>query len=99
MAVGCNIGDDHGMFEPIHGSAPTHAPDEANPIAMIQATSEGLRWLGKKKNDSSLIASGDAIEAAVSKVLRERVTLTYDLIGNEKAAKMSEVTTAILEAM
>ena len=99
MAVGCNVGDNHGMFEPIHGSAPTHAPDEANPIAMIQATSEGLRWLGKKKNDSSLIASGDAIEAAVSKVLCERETLTYDLIGNEKASKMSEVTTAILAKM
>ena len=22
MAVGCNVGDDHAMFEPIHGSAP-----------------------------------------------------------------------------
>ena len=25
MAVGCNVGDDHAMFEPIHGSAPPHA--------------------------------------------------------------------------
>src|SRR5262249_14745535 len=29
MAVGCNVGDAHGMFEPIHGSAPTLLPEQA----------------------------------------------------------------------
>ena len=98
MAVGCNVGDDHAMFEPIHGSAPRHAgQDKVNPIAMILATAEGLRWLGDRKGDEPLKTAGDQIEAAVRAVLAEGKTLTYDLVGNEAASKMSEVTTAIVE--
>jgi len=97
MAVGCNVGDDHAMFEPIHGSAPKHSgKDKVNPMAMILATAEALRWLGRNKSDDALVASGDAIEDAVKKVLAKGETLTYDIVGNEGASKMSEVTTAIL---
>ena len=99
MAVGCNVGDDHGMFEPIHGSAPSHEPDQANPIAMIHATAEGLKWLGDRKNDSGLVNAGQKIEDAVCEVLKARKTLTYDLVGEEAASSMSEVTSAILSAL
>src|SRR5439155_1230176 len=45
MAAGGNIGDQHGMFEPIHGSAPKHAgKDEVNPTAMILAVQMMLDW-------------------------------------------------------
>jgi len=38
-AVAATVGDEHGMFEPIHGSAPKHAgKDRVNPMAMILAT-------------------------------------------------------------
>ncbi len=97
MAVGCNVGDDRAMFEPIHGSAPRHAgKDKVNPMAMILATGEGLRWLGDKKDDPGLRKAGDAIEDAVKAVLKKGETLTYDIVGEAKAAKMSEVGTAIL---
>ncbi|MBE7478613.1 MAG: isocitrate/isopropylmalate dehydrogenase family protein [Polyangiaceae bacterium] len=97
LAVGCNVGDHHAMFEPIHGSAPKHAgQDKANPMAMILATGEALRWLGDKQGDSALRRGGDAIEAAVRAVIAAGAPLTYDLSGSERAAKMSEVTTAIL---
>ncbi|MCH9682648.1 MAG: isocitrate/isopropylmalate dehydrogenase family protein [Deltaproteobacteria bacterium] len=97
MAVGCNVGDDHAMFEPIHGSAPKHAgKDKVNPIAMILATGESLRWLADKKDDANLRKAGDSIEEAVKAVLAKGETLTYDLVGNERASKMSEVTSAII---
>jgi 3-isopropylmalate dehydrogenase len=97
MAVGCNLGDEHAMLEPIHGSAPRHAgKDKANPMAMILATAEGLRWLGGRKQDGRLTKAGDAIEQAVKRVLAAGRTLTYDLVGEEHAAKMSEVTSAVL---
>ena len=100
MAVGCNVGDEHGMFEPIHGSAPRHAgKDKANPIAMILATSEALRWLGKRRGDGSLEESADRIETAVRGVLKEGKTLTYDLVGEAAAAKMSDVTAAVIAAL
>jgi 3-isopropylmalate dehydrogenase len=97
MAVGCNVGDDHAMFEPIHGSAPRHAgKDKVNPIAMLLATAEALRWLGKRKDDQDLERSGDAIEASVRGVIEAGETLTYDLVGEDKASSMSQVTGAII---
>ena len=66
---------------------------------MILATSEALRWLGDRRGDGELRKAGDAIEAAVRKVLEKGDTLTYDLVGNERAAKMSEVTSAVLHQL
>jgi isocitrate/isopropylmalate dehydrogenase len=98
MAVGCNVGDDYAMFEPIHGSAPKHSgKDKVNPIAMLLATAESLRWLGRRKSDDTLIRSGDAIEAAIRQVIANGAPLTYDMVGEDKAAPMSTVTSAIME--
>jgi len=100
MAVGCNVGDDHAMFEPIHGSAPRHAgKDKVNPMAMILATGEALNWLGKRKKDAVLVRSGAAIERAVRAVLERGSPLTYDLVGDEQAAPMSQVAGAVLEEL
>lgn len=96
LAVGCNVGDEHAMFEPIHGSAPKHAgKDKANPMAMILAVAEGLRWLGERKGDEKLKKGGQAIDDAVAVVVREGKTLTYDLVGEDKASPMSKVGEAI----
>lgn len=98
MAVGANVGHAHGMFEPIHGSAPKHAgKDKVNPIAMILAVKEGLDWLGEQKNDPRLGRAAAAIEAAVVEVLRAGKPLTYDLVGEAQAAKCSEVGQAIAD--
>ena len=99
MAVGAYIGRDHGMFEPIHGSAPKHAgKDKVNPIAMILAVKEGLEWLGDRKQDPRLNRAARAIEAAVIDLLKAGAPLTYDLVGESKAAKCSEVGQWISEA-
>ncbi len=96
MAVGCNVGDRHAMFEPIHGSAPKHAgKNKANPMAMILAASEALRWLGGRRGDTKLTAAGDAIEASVAAVVAAGKPLTYDLVDEDKAAPMSEVGAAV----
>jgi isocitrate/isopropylmalate dehydrogenase len=96
LAVGGNIGDQHAMFEPIHGSAPKHAgKDKANPMAAILAMQMMLDWLGDRHSDDRLSRAGDAVEAAVAEVLKEGKTLTYDLVGDERAAKCSEVGAAV----
>ena len=59
LAVGGNIGDEHAMFEPIHGSAPKHAgKDKANPLAAILAMQMMLDWLGTRHDDERLHARG-----------------------------------------
>ncbi len=96
MAVGCNVGDDHAMFEPIHGSAPKHSgKDKVNPMAMILSTGEALEWLGRRKGDDRLRKAAQAIEDAVAAVAQKGETLTYDLVGVDKAAPMSKVGEAI----
>jgi 3-isopropylmalate dehydrogenase len=98
MAVGANVGREHGMFEPIHGSAPRHAgKDKVNPIAMILAVKEGLDWLGARKDDANLHKAADAIERAVVAVLEAGEPLTYDLVGEDKAAKCSDAGKAIAD--
>jgi 3-isopropylmalate dehydrogenase len=84
------------MFEPIHGSAPKHAgQDKVNPMAMILSTGEALAWLGRRKDDARLVGAGRAIEDAVGAVCSAGTPLTYDLVGLDQAATMSEVGAAI----
>jgi 3-isopropylmalate dehydrogenase len=96
LAVGGNIGDEHAMFEPIHGSAPKHAgKDKANPLAAILAVQMMLDWLGTRHADERLSRAAEQVEAAVAALLLEGKTLTYDLIGAAKASRCSEVGKAV----
>jgi 3-isopropylmalate dehydrogenase len=99
MAAGANIGDQQGMFEPIHGSAPKHTgQDKANPMAMVLAVHEGLRWLARRKSDPKLDKAADAIEQAVMKILERGQPLTYDLVEDPaKAARCSVVGSALAD--
>jgi len=100
LAVGGNIGDEHGMFEPIHGSAPKHAgKDRANPLAAILAAQMMLDWLGNRHDDERLLRAAEMVEDAVVALLSEGQTLTYDLIGEEKASRCSEVGAAVEEKL
>lgn len=100
LAVGGNIGDDHAMFEPIHGSAPKHAgKDKANPLAAILAMQMMLDWLGSRHRDEGLVRAAAAVEEAVGAVIWEGATLTYDLVGEERAARCSEVGAAVEEKL
>jgi isocitrate/isopropylmalate dehydrogenase len=83
MAVGCNVGDDHAMFEPIHGSAPPLAGrDKANPMAMLLATSEAMAWLGDRFGDPRLHRAHAAISHAVAAIVERGEPLTGDLGGS-----------------
>ena len=100
MAVGCNVGDQHGMFEPIHGTAPPFAgQDRLNPMAMIGALAEGLRWLGARRRVRALQSAATAIEGAIRDVLSAGEPLTFDLVGEDRCASMSAVTDAIVSRL
>ena len=95
MAVGCNVGDDHAMFEPIHGSAPPLAgQDRANPMAMLAATGEALAWLGRRFADERLARALAAVDAAIAAIVARGEPLTADLGGS---APCSAVARAVRE--
>jgi isocitrate dehydrogenase (NAD+) len=93
VAPGGNIGDGMAVFEPIHGSSPTHAgKNEANPVAMILSGALMLRHLGEQE-------SAKKVEDAVAAVIAEGSQVTYDLRPDRdpsKAAGTSQMADAII---
>ena len=70
MAPSADIGDDHALFQPCHGSAPDIAGQGiANPFAMILSAAMMLDWLGRRHDDDGLTRDGarlrDAVEACL----------------------------------
>lgn len=100
MAVGCNLGLRHAMFEPIHGSAPPLAGrDEANPLAAVLAAAEALRWVGGLKGLPEVRAAGDKVEDAVRSLVADGAPLTRDLVGADRAASTSAVVAALVDRL
>jgi 3-isopropylmalate dehydrogenase len=54
-----------------------------------------LDWLGTRHEDARLIRAAQKVEDSVAALLSEGKTLTYDLIGEEKASRCSEVGAAV----
>jgi isopropylmalate/isohomocitrate dehydrogenase-like protein len=88
LAAGANIGDNYGMFEPVHGSAPKYTGmNRVNPTATINAAAMMLSYLGEN-------AAAAKIENAVMTVLKEGATRTADLGGTATTSQMSNAIAA-----
>ena len=73
MAPSGDIGDDHALFQPCHGSAPDIAGQgKANPTATILSAAMMLDWLGERRGDDALRRRGDAARARGRRRLRIR---------------------------
>ena len=95
MAASANIGDNHMLFEPVHGSAPQHAGKNiVNPIATISSVQLMFDNLGSRHNDEDAILCAELLDRAISEHLAQSDINTYDLGGN---ASTSEVGTAIAD--
>ncbi len=72
LAPGANIGDEHGVFEATHGTAPKYADkDVINPAAVIRSGALMFDFIGWPE-------VGDLIENALAATIAER-RVTYDL--------------------
>jgi 3-isopropylmalate dehydrogenase len=97
MAPSAEIGEDHALFQPSHGTAPQIAGQNiANPLAMILSAAMMFDWLGERHNDSTATAAGQKIETAVQAVLAAGESKTADLGGS---ATTTEVTDAVIERL
>jgi len=86
LAPSANMGDDHAIFEPVHGSAPDIASTgRANPVAAILAAAMLLEHLGASD-------AATRVQAAVAHVLAHGPR-TPDLGGT---ATTQDVTHAII---
>jgi 3-isopropylmalate dehydrogenase len=87
-----NIGENQGLFEPVHGSAPRHAgKGTANPSAMILSAVLMLDYLEENHEARRL-------EDALIEVLAERKFVTPDLGGKSSTMEMAQEVRKKLEA-
>ncbi len=100
FAAGGNIGTEHAMFEPVHGSAPKHAGrNEVNPFATFAAVGMMLQWLGEHHHDARVTAQADRLEHATTIVLSKGTARTYDQGGHVSTSEAGDrVAEAIRES-
>ncbi|MEM8569463.1 MAG: isocitrate/isopropylmalate family dehydrogenase [Pseudomonadota bacterium] len=97
LAPSADIGLDHAVFQPCHGSAPDIAGQGvANPFAMILSGAMMLDWLGVKHDNAEMRADGDRLRVAVERAVAEGQALTRDLGGQ---AGTEESADAVIQAL
>jgi isocitrate dehydrogenase (NAD+) len=96
VAPGANIGVDTAVFEATHGSAPKYkGQNKVNPTAMILSGKLMLAHLGED-------AAAERLEAAVSAVIAEGKSVTYDMKPDRNdptAVGTAEYADAIIEKL
>ncbi len=95
MAPGANIGDEHGVFEATHGTAPKYADkDVINPSSVILSGALMFRYMGWPEVSA-------LIEKGITETIRQK-TVTYDLHRQMEGAtkvRTSEFGAAIVKNM
>jgi 3-isopropylmalate dehydrogenase len=93
MAPSGDIGDEHALFQPAHGSAPDIAGKRiANPIATILSLAMMLDWL---KVDE-LRACAARVRKAVERVMSDPANATPDIGGNRSTQQLTDEVIAAL---
>jgi len=91
LAPSAEVGDEYGMFRPIHGSAPKYSGKYvANPIATILSAKMLMDWLADKHSDRSAEEAANRIEEAVDLTLKEGKVLPRDLGGSSKTNEVGD---------
>lgn len=97
MAPSGDIGDNHGLFQPAHGTAPDIVGKAiANPIAMILSVAMMLDWMADRQNDSALADGAQAIERAVEASFAQAAVRPFEFGGNSGTADIANAVIARL---
>jgi isocitrate dehydrogenase (NAD+) len=91
VAPSANIGEEISIFEPVHGSTPKYTGlNKVNPTAMILSAVMMLRYLGAQQ-------AAERIHRALTEVIREGKTFSYDLGGSATTMEMAEAVIAKMD--
>ncbi|MGQ7847901.1 isocitrate/isopropylmalate dehydrogenase family protein [Granulosicoccus sp. 3-233] len=97
LAPSADIGDDHAVFQPCHGSAPDIVGQGvANPFAMILSAAMMLDWLGQRHDQAAMVSDGNRLRDAVYAVIADGQMTTRDLGGNSST---EEAAGAVMEKL
>jgi len=97
FAPSADIGDDHAVFQPCHGSAPDIAGQgKANPTAMFLSAAMMLEWLGEKHEFEQAEIAGGLIRQAVDAAFASGDLLPYEIGGQ---AGTRQITDAVMAGL
>ncbi len=97
LAPSADIGLEHAVFQPCHGSAPDIAGQGlANPLAMILSGAMMLDWLGIKHDIPAMTRDGTRLREAVEDVVARGDATTRDIGGT---ASTDTAARAVLDTM
>ncbi|MFS8201688.1 isocitrate/isopropylmalate dehydrogenase family protein [Streptomyces sp. CWNU-52B] len=95
-----DVGDDHGLFQSSHGSAPDIAGQGiANPVAAILSAGLMLDWLGRRHDDKSALTAASLVERAVDRALLDLGGRTPDLGGSASTQQAGDAVVTALETL
>jgi 3-isopropylmalate dehydrogenase len=84
MASSADIGDEHALFKPCHGSAPDIAGQgKANPTATILSAALMLDWLAERSGQDALAQAAQRLERAVDAVFASGKVVPFEFGGRD----------------
>lgn len=96
FAPSADIGDEHAVFQPCHGTAPDIAgQDKANPTAMLLSAAMMLEWLGAKHDRRQAVTAGQLIRSAVNSAFDGGIK-PFEIGGHDGT---TEIARRVLEAL
>lgn len=97
MAPSGDIGDEHALFQPSHGSAPDIVGQrKANPTAMFLSAAMMLEWLGERHQVRACLDAAHLLETVVDEVFAKNRVRPHEFGGTDGTA---EITGAVIEAI
>jgi 3-isopropylmalate dehydrogenase len=97
MAPCAELGEEHGLFQPAHGSAPDIAGhDKANPTATFLSTAMMLDWLAMRHDIPQLAEAATLLESAVERGFAERRLRPMEFGGDQG---LKAATAAVMEIL
>jgi len=98
LAPSGETGDDHGMFQGSHGSAPGIAGKGlANPVACVLSGTMMLEWLGARHGDERLTSVAQRVQVATEAILADGRHVTPDVGGTGSTSSCADAICAALD--
>lgn len=97
MAPCAEIGENHALFQPAHGSAPDiMGQDKANPTAMLLSASMMLDWLGERHDVQACQDAAKALSQAIDTGFQSRAISPLEQGGSQGTKAMGEAVIKLL---
>ena len=78
------LGPDHGLFQPAHGTAPDIAgQDKANPTAMLFSAKMMLDWLGERHDVQACRDAADDLTSTIEELFSAGDVVPMELGGTD----------------